>query len=61
VVAAIGVVCLPIGFGVSPKRDLSLFNNLADMGSFVNVGILLITLGVISLGLSSLVPSDLDD
>jgi hypothetical protein len=27
----LGVMCMPIGYGVSPKRDQSVFHNLADM------------------------------
>jgi hypothetical protein len=31
----LGVMCMPIGYGVSPKRDQSVFHNLADMNAFV--------------------------
>ena len=41
-----GVLCLPVGIGVSPKRDLSVFFNLADMGAFVSTGLTLIVVGL---------------
>lgn len=41
-VAALGVLCLPVGFGVNPKRDLSAFFNLADMGIFLKAALVLI-------------------
>ena len=33
----IGLMFLPAGFGVTPKRDLSVFFNLADLGVFLRV------------------------
>jgi len=30
------IMLIPLGSGVSPKRDLSFFNNLTDIGSFTN-------------------------
>ena len=30
--AAAGLLCLPVGYGIDPKRDLSAFSNLADIG-----------------------------
>lgn len=59
--AAIGVLCLPIGYGVSPKRDLSMFNNLADVGAFVTVAVILILLGVIALLVSRFLPGDVSE
>ena len=59
--ALIGVTCLPLGFGVSPKRDSSLFSNLADMGAFIRLGFGLIALGVIGIGLSYVIPGESDD
>jgi hypothetical protein len=61
VIAAIGVLCLPLGFGVSPRRDLSFFNNLSDLGAFVGAGLALIALGLIAFGLSSFVRAETDD
>ena len=34
----VGIICFPVGLGVSPKRDLSRFDNLADLGLFVKAG-----------------------
>lgn len=45
--SAIGIMCLPVGFGSSPKRDLSAFFNLADVGEFVRVGLTLIAIGAV--------------
>jgi hypothetical protein len=41
-----GILCLPVGLGVSPKRDLSGFFNLADVGLFVKAAAALGALGV---------------
>ena len=54
VVVAVGMSCLPLGFGLSPKRDTSIFNNISDTGAFINpitvallaVGILLIIISL---------------
>jgi hypothetical protein len=45
--AAVGVLCLPIGYGVNPIRDLSAFSTLADMGIFLTVGLIMLALGVV--------------
>jgi hypothetical protein len=55
------VMCFPVGFGVNPKRDLSLFNNLADLGAFFQMGFALVALGLIGVGLSCLVPGEIDE
>ena len=55
VVGALGLTCLPFGFGLSPKRDTSIFNNIADTGAFISpitgallaVGILLIIISLL--------------
>jgi hypothetical protein len=58
----IGGGALPVGFGVSPKRDLSAFENAADLGAFVKPGIVLIGTGVAVLVLSYFLPkSRVDD
>jgi hypothetical protein len=59
--AAIGVLCLPIGYGVSPKRDLSVFSNLADMGAFIKAAFVLIPFGVIALVVSRFLPGDAEE
>jgi hypothetical protein len=59
--AAIGVMCLPVGFGISPKRDLNLFSNIADLGAFVQTGVILIAIGLLAVGLSFAVRGELDE
>jgi hypothetical protein len=51
---AVGLVCLPVGFGVNPKRDLSLFYNLADLGVFLTIGLILVAAGLVMAILSCL-------
>jgi hypothetical protein len=34
VMIGMGLLCFPIGFGMSPKRDISAFSNLADLSLF---------------------------
>lgn len=55
-IVAVGVMCFPVGWGVSPKRDLSFFNNLADLGGFVEWGMAISGAGIIILVLSIFVP-----
>ena len=55
-VAAVGVLCLPVGFGINPKRDLSAFFNLTDMGMFLRVALVLIPVGSIVFALGYLLP-----
>jgi multisubunit Na+/H+ antiporter MnhB subunit len=55
-IASVGVLCLPVGFGVNPKRDLSVFFNLADMGLFIKAALVLIPIGVIVLLAGYLLP-----
>jgi hypothetical protein len=42
-----GVLFLGGTFGASPKRDLSIFNNIADTGTFSAVGAIIICIGVL--------------
>jgi hypothetical protein len=42
-------LCFPVGDGVNPKRDLSVFNNLAGMGMFITMGLILLTIGAVLL------------
>ena len=58
VLVAVGFGCFPLGYGVSPKRDTSLFNNFADLGAFVKYGLTLLTLGATMMLLSFLMPRD---
>jgi hypothetical protein len=59
--ALVGVMCLPVGYGVSPKRDLSVFANLADTGAFLRAAFVLIPSGLIVLVVSCFVPGDVDE
>jgi hypothetical protein len=56
--AVIGAGALPVGFGVSPKRDLSAFENAADLGAFVKPGLGLIGVGLVVVALSYLLPKN---
>jgi hypothetical protein len=51
-----GLECMPVGYGVSPKRDLSAFNNIADTGSLVWLGIAMMLAGVLTLAGASFIP-----
>lgn len=57
VLIACGLMCFPIGMGVSPKRDTSLFNNFADLGVFWKAGSILFAVGVLVLLISAIIPS----
>lgn len=57
----VGFWCLPLGYGINPERDQSVFNNLADMQAFVRVGLILMVAGAIALAGSRLLPSEIDE
>jgi len=57
-ILAIGVLCLPLGIGISPKRDLSVFSNLADAGLFIKAGLVIAAVGVFIFFLSFLLPDE---
>ena len=57
-IPATGLVCLPVGYGINPKRDLSVFNNLADMGIFVTMGLILVAVGAILFVASWVLPGE---
>jgi hypothetical protein len=57
-IAAAGLVCLPVGYGINPKRDLSVFNNLADTGIFVTMGLVLIAVGAVLCVASWVLPGE---
>ena len=61
VLALVGLGALPLGIGVSPKRDTSLFNNLANTGMFIKYGLLLILIGIVILIGSVFIPPYDDD
>lgn len=43
------------GLGATPKRDLSLFNNFADLGAFTNIGVTLFGAGLLVITLTLLI------
>jgi len=45
-------LCLPVGYGINPKRDLSAFSNVADMGMFIAMGLTLLAIGAVLLAAS---------
>jgi hypothetical protein len=53
---AVGALCLPVGYGINPARDLSVFSNLADIGVFVTIGLIMLVLGALLLLSSCLLP-----
>ena len=61
VTALLGVTALPLGMGVSPKRDTNFFNNLADTGMFIKYGFVLIFIGILVLVASVFIPPHDED
>ncbi len=57
VLLAIGILCLPIGFGANPKRDTSAFYNFADLGIFLKIGLTLLAIGLFILLVIAFIPS----
>jgi hypothetical protein len=53
----VGGLSLPVGIGISPERDTSIFHNFADLGIFIDYGLVLIVARVVLLVLSLLFPS----
>jgi hypothetical protein len=58
---AVGAMCLPLGFGLSPKRDQNLFSNIADLGAFVQTGVILMAIGLLAIGLSDAARGEMSD
>jgi len=54
----LGIMCLPAGWGDHPKRDQSVFYNLADIGAFLKYGVISILCGLFLLAASLLLPRD---
>jgi multisubunit Na+/H+ antiporter MnhB subunit len=46
VLIVLGLGCFPVGYGINPVRDLSMFENLVDLGLFWKVGVMLVGIGV---------------
>ena len=58
VIFALGGLCLPLGVGISPKRDLNVFHNLADAGLFNKAGFVIAAVGLVIFFLSFLLPDE---
>jgi hypothetical protein len=57
VVAAIGLMCLPLGArAILSKRNL--FNDLASAGTFIRAGVFFIAVGITALVVSAFLPGD---
>ncbi|MGH7831984.1 MAG: hypothetical protein ACREP8_17610, partial [Candidatus Binatia bacterium] len=57
----VGGLSFPVGIGINPKRDTSLFHNLADIGLFIRYGFILIGVGIVLLVVSALIPAKGED
>ena len=55
VLCCLGFMCLPLGYGANPKRDLNLFSNFADLGAFIQTGFLLLGAGLLVFTLTLLI------
>jgi hypothetical protein len=55
-ICVIGFLCLPVGWGASPRRDTSLFFNFADLGLYLQAALILIPAGIVVALLSFLLP-----
>lgn len=60
-VLLLGGMSIPIEHGVSPKRDLSAFNSLADMGAFLTWAVALIGIGIVLIVVAVLLPGRFED
>ena len=47
VISLAGLMCLPLGQGISPKRDTSFFYAGADAGAFLNYTFWMIAVGIV--------------
>jgi hypothetical protein len=57
VTVLVGGSSFPLGMGINPERDTSIFHNLADLGLFIEYGFVLILLGIVLIVVSLLIPS----
>jgi hypothetical protein len=57
VTALIGILAFAGAPGINPKRDTSIFHNLADLGLFIDYGFILVIVGVMFILLSFVIPS----
>jgi|GEM_PF-4626329 len=56
VVALIGLLSFKLAPGINPKRDLSRFHNLADLGIFIEYGLILVVVGTVLFLISFAIP-----
>jgi hypothetical protein len=61
---AVGLFGLPRGYGdgyLDAKRATSAFNNIADLGGFLSIGLILLGVGLIAFIVSFLLPGQIDE
>lgn len=57
VLALMGLLCMPAGAGISPKRDIHIFAWIADTGAFLKASLWCFGIGISLLLLSFLIPA----
>ena len=57
---ACGFFCIPLGYGINPKRDLSAFYNIVDSGAFFKTGLGLMPSGAAVYVISLLLPGEVE-
>jgi hypothetical protein len=60
VTALVGVSLFGLAPGISPLGDTRIFHNLADLGLFIECGLILIIVGTVIILLSFMIPSTVD-
>jgi hypothetical protein len=58
VLFALGIMCLPKGFGANPERDTSAFFRVADTGIWLKLGLILTLAGIIVFVFAWVLPED---
>ena len=59
VAVLVGVLAFPVGIGINPKRDTSIFHNFADLGLFAEYAFAPIGVGIVLIVISLLIPSQI--
>jgi len=57
----LGVMFMPLGYGINPKRDLSLFHNLADLPAFLMWAVGFVGVGVATIGVAYSIPGEFSE
>ena len=52
---------MPLGYGINPKRDLSLFHNLADLPAFLMWAVGFVGVGVATIGVAYSIPGEFSE